>query len=159
MALLVACATLLHTIEAAYLAPFLWIRLGVANTVTLLALVLFGLKEALIIASLRSLLGGIISGMLLTPTFILGFAGAVVAALTMGFFYRYPLGLSLIGISILGAVANNLMQLVIITFLIIRHIGAVVHLPFLMVVALLAGFFNGLIVNSLVRYLPAEVMK
>lgn len=80
------------------------------------------------------------------------------AALIMGFFHRYPLGLSFIGISILGAVANNLMQLGMVAFLVVRHIGAMVHLPFLMLVALFGGFFNGLMVRFLIRYLPADVL-
>lgn len=158
IALLVACATILHTIEGVCLTPFLWIRLGLANSITLLAIVLFGLREALIIASLRSLLGGIMSGIFLTPAFVLGLAGALVSAIAMSLFYRYPFGLSLVGISIIGAVTNNLIQLIIVIF-IIRHIGAMVHLPFMMIVALVTGSINGFMVRYLIEYLPAEIMR
>lgn len=160
MALLVAVATILHAVERGFLGSFLWIRLGLANAITLLSLVLLGLKEALTVTFLRCLLGSLLNGSLFTPSFVLGLGGTTVATLVMGlFFFKHSLGFSLIGISIVGAVANNLVQLLIATFLIIKHIGTLIYLPFLMIMALLGGSLNGLLVAFLIRYLPLEVIQ
>ena len=49
MALMVALGVILHRVEALLPLPTPWIKLGLANIMTLLALVFLGFKEALVV--------------------------------------------------------------------------------------------------------------
>lgn len=153
IAVLVAVASILQGLESAILGPFL--RVGLANTMTLLALLLFGLKEAVIVATLRSILGAIMIGTFLTPSFFLSLFGAGSSAIVMGLFYRGPFGV--VGVSILGAITNNLVKLSLFSIFMVKHIGAFLYLPILIVVSVIGGTLNGMIVLRLFSYLRAKV--
>ena len=87
MALLVAMGIILHRVEALLPLPSPWIKLGLANIMTLLALVLLGFREALIVTLLRIFLGSIVGGTFLSPTFFLSLAGGLAAVLAMSLAY------------------------------------------------------------------------
>ena len=108
IALLVAFACVLQIAESLIPHPIPGLRLGLANMLTLTALVVLGFGYALEVAVLRTVLSAFIMGTFMSPTFILSFAGAVVSTLIMGFFYwlsgfHRRFRLSIIGISIIGA--------------------------------------------------------
>ncbi len=69
MALLVVLGVVVqHRVEALLPLPAPWIKLGLANVMTLLALVFLGFREALIVTGMRIFLGSIIGGTFLGPT-------------------------------------------------------------------------------------------
>ena len=55
--------------------PSPWVKLGLANLMTLMALVYLGTKEAFIVTLLRVILGSILGGTFLGPTFFLSLVG------------------------------------------------------------------------------------
>jgi heptaprenyl diphosphate synthase len=69
MAIMVALGVILHRLEALLPLPSPWIKLGLANLMTLVALVFLGFKEAVIVTFLRVVLGSILGGTFLGPTF------------------------------------------------------------------------------------------
>ena len=154
LALFVALAIMLHIFEAMLPLPYLFpgAKLGLANIISLLVLLLFGFKDALLVSFLRIILGGLMSGTFLTITFWLSFSGGIASTLVMGAGYRLASGeISTVGLSIIGALTHNLAQITV-AALMIGNWGILVYLPYLIFFALPTGFFVGLVTNQLQRF-------
>lgn len=156
LSFLVAGGITLHIFETGL--PFLnffplpGVKLGLANIVTLLTLILWGYREALGVVLLRASLSALLSGTFLTTTFFLSFAGALGSSLAMGGVYSIGRScFSLVGISICGAVAHNLSQLLV-AALLVQQVGIFVYLPYLLLFALPTGYFIGLVATHVFRY-------
>ena len=67
MAIMVALRVILHRLEALLPLPSPWIKLGLANLMTLVALVFLGFKEAVIVTFLRVVIGSILKGDFFRP--------------------------------------------------------------------------------------------
>lgn len=150
MALLVALGVILHRVEALLPLPAPWIKLGLANIMTLLALVFLGFREALIVTGLRIFLGSIIGGTFLGPTFFLSFAGGLAAIFTMAGVYRRGGGpFSLIGVSVVGAVTHILAIAFAVYFIFIPQNAFLQLLPIFLSLALVSGILTGIVGNIL----------
>ncbi len=152
LALIVSQALVLHLLEGfiPVLAP--GAKLGLANIMTLVTLVLFGFREAIVVVIIRSILGPLLGG---SPTAILySLAGGILSCLVMGLlYYRYISYFSIIGISTLGAIFHNIGQLLVASWL-FQNIGILfTYLPVLTVAALVTGFFIGLVSRYLIKFL------
>lgn len=144
---LVALGLILHIIES--LLPALAFvpgaKLGLANIITLMGMVLLGIKSGGVILFLRIFLASLLVGTFLTLPFYLSLTGGVFAFLVMAialiFFSKW---MSLIGVSILGALAHNLGQ-VLAAALVIGNWGVFYsYFPLLSIVAIPTGFFVGI---------------
>ena len=71
IALLVGLGVVLHRLEAMLPLPTPWVKLGLANIMTLVALVFLGFRAAVEVTLLRVLLGSVLGGTFLSPTFFL----------------------------------------------------------------------------------------
>jgi heptaprenyl diphosphate synthase len=164
LALLVAGAAALHAVEGAMPNPLIVTlgpggKLGLANVVTVAVVMRYGLRDALVVAVLRALLGSLLGGTFLTMGFFLSLSGAVVSAAGMGLAYLiFGSRLSAVGLSLLGALLHNLAQLTVASLL-ARHFGLFVHLPYLMLMAIPTGYFVGVIGALLGRYLAQSNMR
>ena len=69
LSLIVALGVVLHRLEILIPLPSPWIKLGLANVMTLVTLVFFGLRDAVTVTLLRIMLGSIVGGTFLSPTF------------------------------------------------------------------------------------------
>jgi len=69
LSLIVALGMVLHRLEILIPLPSPWIKLGLANVMTLVTLVFFGLRDAVTVTLLRIMLGSIVGGTFLSPTF------------------------------------------------------------------------------------------
>lgn len=153
LALLVAMGTALHVVEGmlSIPMPIPGVKLGLANVVTLLAIYLYGFRDGLTVALLRVLLGSLISGMFLSPGFLLGLTGAVSSALVMAFLLKQTTCFSMIGISMAGAVGHNIGQLLAASLLL--QSGAVIYyLPVLLLTGIPTGILTGFLLNSLLEH-------
>ncbi len=106
-----AASISLFVIESLFSTPIPGIRLGLANIFILLALIFFGLKEALLIGILKSIIGSLILASLLTPAFIFSISGTILSTFIMWLIIKSRLPFSLLGISIAGAEAHIMIQL------------------------------------------------
>ncbi len=156
IALLVSISCVLQISESLIPHPIPGLRLGLANMVGLIALVNLGFLSALEIAILRTILSSFIMGTFMSPTFILSFSGAAISILVMGFFYwlsslhqRYRL--SIIGISIIGALSHNIVQLYLAYLILVKHEGIFVFLPWLCIGAVIMGWITGTVARSVCR--------
>ncbi|MFY9455057.1 MAG: Gx transporter family protein [Bacillota bacterium] len=153
LALLVAVALILHAVESMIPAalPVPGAKLGLANIITLIAIVLGGPYDALVVVALRTLIASLLSGRL--TGFAFSIVGGVFATLVMSLAYTqlsHLLGFT--GISILGAVAHNIGQLLVAWF-VLKTGGIFYYLPALLIAGVATGFFVGLTAGYVVRYL------
>jgi heptaprenyl diphosphate synthase len=152
MAIMVALGVILHRLEALLPLPSPWIKLGLANLMTLVALIFLGFKEAVIVTFLRVVLGSILGGTFLGPTFFLSLVGGIAAILIMGMLYKIGKNhISLIGISIFGAYTHTLATSLCVYYFLIRESSFFTLLPFFFSLALLTGILTGSIANTLTR--------
>mgnify|MGYP000851317283 CR=1 FL=1 len=113
LSLFVTLASALGILESALPNPFPLpgVKLGLANIVTLQVLYLYGLKDGLAISLLRVLFTSLFVGTFLSVGFYLSLTGAVFSTLVMAFLFKYVPALSMMGVSIAGAVSHNVGQL------------------------------------------------
>ncbi len=154
IALLVSISCVLQIAESVIPHPIPGLRLGLANIMTLIALVTLGFKASLEVAILRTILSSFMIGTFMSPTFILSFSGALVSTLAMGFFYwlariQRHYRLSIVGISIVGAFSNNMIQLYLAYLILVRRKGIFVFFPWLSIGALAMGWVTGIAAASI----------
>ncbi|HAZ10699.1 MAG: hypothetical protein A2047_02220 [Omnitrophica bacterium GWA2_41_15] len=154
IALLVSLACVLQIAESLIPHPIPGLRLGLANIITLVALVNLGFGYSLEITVLRTVLSSFIMGTFMSPGFILSFAAGVMSTLTMGFLYWLAHAtkqrlFSIVGISVAGALAHNIVQLGLAYFIMIKHAGIFVFLPWLSIGAVFIGWFTGAVSSKI----------
>jgi len=148
LALLIAIASILYTFENLIPLPLPWFRLGLSNIITLLTLKWWGIKESLLVVILRVLIGGLLSGKILDPIFIMALSSGITSACGMGLLLRYDKKFfSLIGISIMGAVIKNLTQLSTAYLLFIKNISIFSLIPIFIIVSLITGTIIGILAH------------
>ncbi len=148
LALLITFAVVIHTVEAAMPLPMPvpGVRIGLANIITLLALILFGLRSGLVVAAIRSVLGSIFVGGLFGFGFWLSLTAGLASCLAMAFvllFQRKGL-VSLISVSVVGAAMHNLTQLSMASIIISSFDLLKGYYPFLLLLSIPTGIFTGL---------------
>jgi len=153
--LFVTLATALGFLELLLPNPFPLpgVKLGLANIVTLLVLYVYGTKDGLAVALLRVFFASLLSGTFLSVSFMLSLSGAVLSTLFMAFFIRFLPALSIIGVSMVGAVSHNVGQLLTASFL-IQTPYIFYYLPVLLLAGLPTGLATGFLARLLLRYLP-----
>lgn len=121
------------------LIPLPGVKLGSANIVTLIALYLLGAKSAFAILILRCVLGAMFGGGITGLLFSL--TGGLLSMSVMALCQNIPC-FSVYGISILGAAAHNVGQ-ILSAMVLMNSIYIGMYLPYLLVVALFTGFATG----------------
>lgn len=148
LAVLITFAVVIHTVEAALPLPMPvpGVRLGLANIITLLTLILFGLRSGLLVSILRSILGSLFVGGLFGFGFWLSVTAGLVSCLAMAFMLLLnKKGLvSLISVSVIGAAVHNLTQLSMASLIIASTALLKGYLPLLLLLSVPTGIFTGL---------------
>ena len=133
------------------LVPLPGVKLGLANIVTLMALYLMGPKAAFAILVPRCIFGAVFGGGITGLAFSL--VGGLLAMAVMCLARKIP-AFSVYGVSILGAAAHNVGQILAAMVLMNSvYIGA--YLPYLLGVALFTGFATGAACAGILRALKA----
>lgn len=160
LSLLIALSIVLRGVEALIPNPLPWLRIGLANIMTLLAIMLFGLKAGLLLTVLRTLIASLLFGSFLSPTFFLSFFAGISSTLVMGASLRWGGAFfSPVGISVLGGVVHNLTQLLVAYLLIIHHVEIFYLFPLLSILGIATGFLNGWIAAVLHEHLLAQTAR
>lgn len=153
ISLLVAQGLVLYMIERMIPVPFIspGAKLGLANIITVVAIYLLTLKDAFSIVLLRVILATLIGGNL--SGFFYSLSGGILSLFAM--YIVFKLGkdnISIIGISIIGAVFHNIGQ-IIIAATVIQNIKIAAYLPILLVAGVGTGIFVGITAKQLIVYL------
>ncbi|RKD33197.1 Gx transporter family protein [Thermohalobacter berrensis] len=144
LALLVALGLALSIIESTIPVPFIapGAKLGLANIVSLITLVIFGFKSAITVAILRSITFTLATGNFSSLFYSL--SGSVLSVIVMFCIYKYFSSyFSLIGVSIFGAIAHNVAQISVAS-IIMENIKIFSYLPIMSLTSLFTGYFVGL---------------
>ena len=153
ISVLVAQGMILSFIESMLPIPFFvpGAKLGLANIITLTAIYMLTFKQATAVVLLRVILTAATFGSL--STFLYSFAGGVFSLLIMAAVLKvFRNDISLIGVSVLGAVAHNMGQLMVATFM-IHNILMLSYLPLLLIAAVPTSIFVGIVARILINYL------
>jgi heptaprenyl diphosphate synthase len=148
LGVLLALALALHLLEAQIPSPLPWVRPGLANLVTLVALLTSGWRAALLVAVLRVAIGSLLLGGFLGPSFVLSLAGGVAGTLAMALMARGVWRLwSPLAVSAAGAVAHGGAQVLVLTVVLLRSADLPWLLPWVLVPSLASGIATGLLAN------------
>ncbi len=155
IAYLAAFAIMIHIFEAAIPSPFPGIKLGLANVITIATLLIFGWRMAAWVSLLRVLVGSLMIGTFLSPTFAMSLSGAVASVLMLGICWKL-LGhhIGAVGYSILAAFAHMAGQFMTAYYLFIPHQGLLKLLPVFMTLALVFGLLSGIIASAMIKRVP-----
>jgi heptaprenyl diphosphate synthase len=156
LAIFVAVATVLQIAESLVPKPLPWLRLGLANAVTLLVLIRWSVAAAAVVTVVRLGLGGLVLGTLGSPAFLLSTAGALAALAVMALAVRAAMPpLSPLGVSVLGAAVHVGGQRGAFSVLFGVGSAALVLAPLLVSTAVPLGLVSGAVVLAVHRRLPA----
>lgn len=150
IAKLSALAIGLHLIEAVFPSPLPGVKPGIANIVVLYVMYQYDFKTAVWVSLLRVVVGSLIYGQFLSPTFVLSLSGAMASLLVLAFAQYLPIKyFSAVSLSIFAALGHVLGQIIIVRLWLIPDNSIFVLTPIFALAAVFFGFMNGLIVNHL----------
>lgn len=156
MSILVTLSIILGIIDSAYLGFLTWTpstKIGLANIVIIVSIYYFSFREVLFIASLKSIVIGLLLG---TPmTFLIGLSGTMLSFIVMYILLKIGKDkFSLIGISISGSVFHTIGQFLVVVFL--YSTGILALIPLNLVISIVTGIGIGMITDSLIKYLNSN---
>lgn len=161
MALYISLGVALNVVEATLIPlgmviPLPGARIGLANLVTLVALMTEPTGFAWAVMGGRIFLAGLVTGALFSLPFALSVGGGVLALTVMKLLRPLVPGVfSVVGLSIMGAVAHNCGQLLVL-YLLMPGVGVLTFLPWLFILAIPSGWFNGYLAQKIISRLPGE---
>lgn len=155
-AILVSMALVLsyieHFIPLQMFIPLPGVKLGLANIVTLMALFFLGTKSAFTILILRCILGSVFGGGISGLAFSL--TGGILA-MTIMYMFKTCKGISIYGVSVLGAAAHNIGQILVAVFL-MGSVYVIGYLPYLLLVSVFTGLATGSVCAGVFRILKTN---
>ncbi len=151
IAVLIAQAIVLGFIER--LIPISFVvpgaKLGLANIITLVTLYILTFRETTLVLVGRIVLIGLLFGSV--SSLLYSLSGGVLALVGM-YLAKKSGKISIIGISIIGAVLHNIGQLIMAS-LVISNLNMFYYLPLLLVFALPTGMVIGVASRLIIKYL------
>ena len=145
LGLMVGYSLILYILETYIPNPFIVFfpgaKLGLTNIITLVSLLIFGFKETFIIVTVRVILSSIFAGPMSYLLFSIG--GAYLSLIVM-FLVNKIKGFSVIGVSIAGAIAHNMGQ-VLVASILVENFLMITYLPFMLATSLVTGLFVGIV--------------
>ncbi|MEI6132722.1 MAG: Gx transporter family protein [Bacillota bacterium] len=145
LAMFISLAMILSVVETWIPLPVVipGVKLGLANIITVLVILKFGYKEAIIVVFLRCLLVSMLFGGPII--FLFSISGGLFSTLVMSLLFRFfGKTFSILGISIAGSMAHNIGQIVVAS-IIIGEAMIFTYLPILLVAGIFTGVFVGLL--------------
>jgi heptaprenyl diphosphate synthase len=152
LGVLLALALALHLLEAQIPSPLPWVRPGLANLMTLIALLTSGWLAGLLVMLLRVVIGALLLGGFLSPSFVLSLAGGLASTLVMALMARGAWRLwSPLAMSATGALAHGGAQVLVLGMLLLRAGDLPWLLPWVLVPSLISGVATGLLANLVLQ--------
>ena len=145
LAFFTAFAITIYVVESFIPKPFPFMKLGLANIVVLLLLVSGNLRYALIVIIGKTVAGGFFSGLFLSPTTLLSISGSLCSLIVMTLVIKSKVSFSMIGISVLGAVAHNFAQITVVRLILIKENTIFYLTPLLIFMGIVTGIIIGYI--------------
>ena len=128
------------------------VKLGLANSVLLYSLYMLGVRQSVILMLLKSLLSWLIY--MNMSAMLYSLAGGAASLLAMILVSRVK-GVSVIGVSALGAVFFNIGQILVAVAILNTPQLIVTYLPVLMVSGVVTGVLTGVVAQMVMKHLKA----
>ncbi|NMB97401.1 MAG: Gx transporter family protein [Clostridiaceae bacterium] len=130
--------------------PIPGIKLGLANIVTIFALFYIDIKSALIISILRCIIAAMLFGGIYS--FLFSLSGALISLFVMSILMEgYNRYFSIFGISIGGAAAHNIGQIIVASVL-LKSMAVLPYLSLLLFSSLITGALTGYVSGKLIDH-------
>ncbi|SHK68993.1 Gx transporter family protein [Desulforamulus aeronauticus] len=159
IALFISLAAILSIVERSIIIPQAHpgVKLGLANVITLLSIIMLGYKDAFLVVLLRCVLATLIGG---NPvSFLFSITGGLFSTLVMVLLWRtFNQHISIVNISIIGAICHNLGQLFVASWL-AHELLLYSLLPILMISAVITGYAVGVVTKRVYKSLQARQVK
>lgn len=153
IAMFVALATVISIVERSIVIPGVHpaVKLGLANIITLLSILILGYKDAFFVVAIRCILGALLGG---NPvSFLFSITGGMLSALVMSLMWHYlKKHISIINISTIGAISHNVGQLFVASLL-AQDFHIYILLPVLMISAVITGYNVGFLTKYVYKSL------
>ena len=141
---LLAIAIVLNVLESwINVIPVPGAKIGLANIVTLVVLVLYSPKDSILLVVMRVIIVSLLTGKLLNPIFYMSLSGGLFASLAMAFIYKFNF-FGIPGVSIIGSLFHTLGQIVAGIF-VIGSVAVIGYLPIMLAISVPAGIATGII--------------
>lgn len=152
VALLTAVGVALFVIESFIPTPLPFLKIGLANISSLVAMMVLGVPQMLVVVIMRVVVGSMLVGSLFTPGFVLAISGGITSAATMALTKRCGKQLfGPVGISLVGSLTHVVTQFLLVLWLYVQNSAVFFLLPLL----LASGFVGGIVVGWITsRLLP-----
>lgn len=151
LSMLSAFGLILFVFES-FLPVLPWFRPGLGNVATIIALYVYGVRDGLNVTLLRIILGALVLGRLFTPLFVFAFAGGIVSVVVMALVMRYSGRLlGPVGVSVLGAVSHNIVQLGVAYLFFVKSVQLFIFLPLFMTAGVATGMLTGFVAAVVVE--------
>ena len=124
------------------------LKIGLANVAIMVALYVYGIKEAAFVSIARIFIVGMLRTGLFNITFLFSLSGAIFSLILM-FIAKKTNIFSIIGVSIIGSIFHTIGQLIV-AFVIVKNANILYYLPFLLLFAIPTGLFIGYISNKII---------
>lgn len=157
IAKLAAIATILSLIEFFLPSPIPGVKPGIANIITLYALIKINFTVAFWVSIIRVLVSSILVGSFLNPTFFLSLSGALSSLAILYFANKiYGKYFGVVSLSLLASVFHILGQFIIVRLWIIPHDSIFNLFPIFLLFSFIFGVVNGIIVHKVLQQKPVE---
>lgn len=153
LSFITAFALSIYVLEMLIPRPLPFMKIGLSNVVIVFLIYSDLIWESFLITIAKTLIGGFITGTLLTPTSLMSLCGGMLAFVSMIIAYKTPLGLSIIGVSIIGSVFHNIGQLLAVNIAVIGDWKLVYFVPLMLFLGLVTGILTGYLAHLLVERL------
>ena len=141
---LLAIAIVLNVLESwINVIPVPGAKIGLANIVTLVVLVLYSPKDSILLVVMRVIIVSLLTGKLLNPIFYMSLSGGIFASLAMAVIYKLNF-FGIPGVSIIGSLFHTLGQIVAGIF-VIGSVAVIGYLPIMLAISVPAGIATGII--------------
>ncbi len=131
-------------------------RMGLANIFSFTALIMFSPVEAFIVVAVRTGLGAIYAGNV--SALLYSFTGGVVSmAISSVLMYTVYPRVSVMAVSVLGAVAHNVTQNIV--FVLLTDTSTLTLIPYFILVGILSGAIVGAVVLLIFKKIPLSVFE
>ena len=128
------------------------VKLGLANSVLLYSLYMLGIKQSFVLMLLKALMSWLIYTNMSAMLYSLG--GGLCSLLVMILLSRIN-GVSILGVSALGAVFFNVGQILVAVVMLNTPQLIVTYLPVLMVSGVITGVLTGVVAQMVMKHLKA----
>lgn len=158
LALFSAMAIVLSIVESIYIGPvFFMVRLGLANIAALVTVKILGIKDMIIVNTMRVVISTLMRGMIFSSTFWISLGGVVLSSIVL--IILENMKASLMFTSVMMSIAHSVGQVIVVCYFYMQA-GVAAILPYLLLGSIPMGFITGTVANLVIpRIRPLKFRK